>query len=242
MLLFIVQVLFALLAQLRGQNRDAIFRVRDTKQSTAEARQEIGICQLFATGSEIATSTKSDSRTRRPRKLQFRLLASKQQKLLFALLAQLRGQNRDAIFRVRDTKQSTADSRTRRPRKLQFRLLDASVHSTSSAAEDVAGRFLVRGQNRDAIFRVRDTKQSTAEARQEIDRLHLQLQNLSKGGIGICDYSEYVSSSPREVRLRQVRNRIHVLVGLSRARHQAVNCRSSTRNRPATSSAAELVL
>ncbi|KAL4900005.1 hypothetical protein BDW74DRAFT_171090 [Aspergillus multicolor] len=36
----------------------------------------------------------------------------------------------------------------------------------------------LRGQNRDAIFRVRDTKQRTAEARQEIDRLHLQLQNL----------------------------------------------------------------
>ncbi|OQD68853.1 hypothetical protein PENDEC_c030G04207 [Penicillium decumbens] len=36
----------------------------------------------------------------------------------------------------------------------------------------------LRGQNRDACFRVRDTKQATAEARQEIDRLHLQLQNL----------------------------------------------------------------
>lgn len=36
----------------------------------------------------------------------------------------------------------------------------------------------LRGQNRDAIFRVRETKQATAEARQEIDRLHLQLQNL----------------------------------------------------------------
>ncbi|KAJ5602124.1 hypothetical protein N7510_011658 [Penicillium lagena] len=36
----------------------------------------------------------------------------------------------------------------------------------------------LRGQNRDAIFRVRDTKQATAEARQEVDRLHLQLQNL----------------------------------------------------------------
>ncbi|KAB8076166.1 Fms-interacting protein-domain-containing protein [Aspergillus leporis] len=36
----------------------------------------------------------------------------------------------------------------------------------------------LRGLNRDAVFRVRDTKQSTAEARQEIDRLHLQLQNL----------------------------------------------------------------
>ncbi|PYI05743.1 hypothetical protein BO78DRAFT_387400 [Aspergillus sclerotiicarbonarius CBS 121057] len=36
----------------------------------------------------------------------------------------------------------------------------------------------LRGQNRDAIVHVRETKQSTAEARQEIDRLHLQLQNL----------------------------------------------------------------
>lgn len=36
----------------------------------------------------------------------------------------------------------------------------------------------LRGQNRDAILRVRETKQATAEARQEIDRLHLQLQNL----------------------------------------------------------------
>ncbi|PWY91245.1 hypothetical protein BO70DRAFT_368381 [Aspergillus heteromorphus CBS 117.55] len=36
----------------------------------------------------------------------------------------------------------------------------------------------LRGLNRDAILRVRETKQSTAEARQEIDRLHLQLQNL----------------------------------------------------------------
>jgi len=36
----------------------------------------------------------------------------------------------------------------------------------------------LRGLNRDAILRIRETKQSTAEARQEIDRLHLQLQNL----------------------------------------------------------------
>ncbi|PGH01938.1 hypothetical protein AJ79_07769 [Helicocarpus griseus UAMH5409] len=36
----------------------------------------------------------------------------------------------------------------------------------------------LRGLNRDAIFNVRATKQATAEARQEIDRLHLHLQNL----------------------------------------------------------------
>ncbi|MCJ1400685.1 hypothetical protein MMC11_003893 [Xylographa trunciseda] len=36
----------------------------------------------------------------------------------------------------------------------------------------------MRGSNRNAIMAVRHTKQATAEARQEIDRLHLQLQNL----------------------------------------------------------------
>lgn len=56
----------------------------------------------------------------------------------------------------------------------------------------------LRGQNRDAIFRVRDTKHATAEARQEIDRLHLQLQNLYyeqkhlAGEIAACESYEYV--------------------------------------------------
>ncbi|WEW59702.1 hypothetical protein PRK78_005182 [Emydomyces testavorans] len=36
----------------------------------------------------------------------------------------------------------------------------------------------LRGLNREAIFNVRATKQATAEARHEIDRLHLHLQNL----------------------------------------------------------------
>lgn len=59
----------------------------------------------------------------------------------------------------------------------------------------------LRGQDRDAIFRVRDTKQATAEARQEIDRLHLQLQNLYyeqrhlTGEIAACESYEYVSVS-----------------------------------------------
>lgn len=54
----------------------------------------------------------------------------------------------------------------------------------------------LRGQNRDALFRVRDTKQATAEARQEIDRLHLQLQNLYyeqkhlNGEISACESYE----------------------------------------------------
>ena len=36
----------------------------------------------------------------------------------------------------------------------------------------------LRGQNRNALLKVRETKQATAEARQEVDRLHLQLGNL----------------------------------------------------------------
>ena len=57
----------------------------------------------------------------------------------------------------------------------------------------------LRGQNRDAIIRVRQTKQLTAEDRQEIDRLHLQLQNLYyeqrhlSGEISACESYEYGS-------------------------------------------------
>lgn len=36
----------------------------------------------------------------------------------------------------------------------------------------------LRGAHRDATFSARETKALTAEARQEVDRLHLQLQNL----------------------------------------------------------------
>ena len=56
----------------------------------------------------------------------------------------------------------------------------------------------LRGQNRQAISRVRATKQETAEARQEVDRLLLQLQNLYyeqrhlMGEIGACEGYEYV--------------------------------------------------
>lgn len=56
----------------------------------------------------------------------------------------------------------------------------------------------LRGQNRRVISRVRGTKQETAEARQEVDRLLLQLQNLYYeqrhllGEIGACEGYEYV--------------------------------------------------
>ncbi|KAL9578553.1 MAG: hypothetical protein Q9212_005648 [Teloschistes hypoglaucus] len=51
----------------------------------------------------------------------------------------------------------------------------------------------LRESSREAIFEVRGTKQGTAEARQEIDRLHLQLQNLYyeerhlRGEISACE-------------------------------------------------------
>ena len=54
----------------------------------------------------------------------------------------------------------------------------------------------LRSLNRSAILEVRNTKQATAEARQEIDRLHLQLQNLYyeerhlRGEIAACDSYE----------------------------------------------------
>lgn len=59
----------------------------------------------------------------------------------------------------------------------------------------------LRGHNRQAIFGVRATKQETAEARQEVDRLLLQLQNLYYeqrhlvGEIGACEGYEYVPYS-----------------------------------------------
>jgi THO complex subunit 5 len=57
----------------------------------------------------------------------------------------------------------------------------------------------LRGSIRDATFATRDTKAATAEARQEVDRLHLQLQNLFyeqrhlQGEIAACEAYEYVS-------------------------------------------------
>ncbi|KAI9818021.1 MAG: hypothetical protein M1827_000645 [Pycnora praestabilis] len=61
----------------------------------------------------------------------------------------------------------------------------------------------LRGLNRDAILGVRHTKSVTAEARQEVDRLHLQLQNLYyeqrhlRGEIAACEsYDHKYQSLP----------------------------------------------
>lgn len=93
------------------------------------------------------------------------------------------------------------------------RLLSLLDPTSASSTSDPQGTSLVatkqqkhlfaqlaqlRGQSRDAIFRIRETKQLTAEGRQEIDRLHLQLQNLYyeqrhlAGEISACESYEYV--------------------------------------------------
>ncbi|EER23005.1 THO complex subunit 5 [Coccidioides immitis RS] len=59
----------------------------------------------------------------------------------------------------------------------------------------------LRGLNREAILNVRATKQATAEARQEIDRLHLHLQNLYyeqrhlSGEIAACESYDHPYTS-----------------------------------------------
>ena len=90
-------------------------------------------------------------------------------------------------------------------------LLDA--HHASSTDPDPAAQQLelsvqqkklnthlahLRGLNRKAVLGVRSTKQETGEARQEIDALHLQLQNLYyeqrhlRGEIAGCEDYEWV--------------------------------------------------
>jgi THO complex subunit 5 len=57
----------------------------------------------------------------------------------------------------------------------------------------------LRGLHRDAHVGARETKALTAEARQEVDKLHLQLQNLYyeqrhlQGEIAACESYEYVA-------------------------------------------------
>ncbi|KAL9616381.1 MAG: hypothetical protein Q9160_008735 [Pyrenula sp. 1 TL-2023] len=56
---------------------------------------------------------------------------------------------------------------------LETQLLISRYHKNINASLSI-----LRGQNRNAILDVRRTKEETAKARTEVDRLHLQLQNL----------------------------------------------------------------
>jgi THO complex subunit 5 len=63
----------------------------------------------------------------------------------------------------------------------------------------------LRGLHRDAHVGARETKTLTAEARQEVDKLHLQLQNLYyeqrhlQGEIIACETYEYVLEISKEL-------------------------------------------
>ena len=81
------------------------------------------------------------------------------------------------------------------------RAAQAAAGSPTQDSDDLWQRQLrlnarlahLRGLNRQAIMRVRATKQETTDARQEIDGLHLQLQNLYyeqrhlRGEIAACE-------------------------------------------------------
>ncbi|KAL8773175.1 MAG: hypothetical protein Q9209_001851 [Squamulea sp. 1 TL-2023] len=55
---------------------------------------------------------------------------------------------------------------------------DTRIHLSAQQRQLNADLASLRQASRESIFEVRTTKQDTAEARQEVDRLHLQLQNL----------------------------------------------------------------
>jgi THO complex subunit 5 len=76
--------------------------------------------------------------------------------------------------------------------------LEAQLTFSKLQKTMIAHLSQLRGQNRRAVVSVRATKQETAEARQEVDRLLLQLQNLYyeqrhlMGEIGACEGYELV--------------------------------------------------
>lgn len=105
--------------------------------------------------------------------------------------------------------QSAAEARTQCMQMLEFldrnRLQSSSVPSPekelqlSSQQKILSTRLAkLRGLNRRAILDTRTTKQQTAEAKSEIDTLHLQLQNLYyeqrhlRGEIAGCEGYECV--------------------------------------------------
>jgi THO complex subunit 5 len=101
-------------------------------------------------------------------------------------------------------------SRHAREQALALADLVAAGSSSGEAAPEIAKQQKLlaadlahlRALHRSAHFSARDTKAQTAEARQEVDRLHLLLQNLYyeqkhlQGEIQRCEDYEYVSARP----------------------------------------------
>ncbi|KAL9014034.1 MAG: hypothetical protein Q9173_001308 [Seirophora scorigena] len=77
---------------------------------------------------------------------------------------------------------------------------DTKLHLSRQQRQLNSDLASLRDASRESIFEVRMTKQSTSEARQEVDRLHLQLQNLYyeerhlRGEIYACESYEYAQS------------------------------------------------
>ncbi len=76
---------------------------------------------------------------------------------------------------------------------------DTRLNLSAQQRELNADLASLRHASRESIIGVRATKQDTADARQEVDRLHLQLQNLYyeerhlRGEISACESYEYVT-------------------------------------------------
>lgn len=93
------------------------------------------------------------------------------------------------LLEILEVNLTNATNEAALPQDVQLPLLKQQKVINTSLAQ-------LRGLNRDAILAVRQTKQSTAEARQEVDRLHLQLQNLYykqrhlRGEIAACEAYE----------------------------------------------------
>ncbi|KAJ2976563.1 hypothetical protein NQ176_g4877 [Zarea fungicola] len=85
-----------------------------------------------------------------------------------AAVLQISDQARD---QGHDLLQLVAQANSVAPTDIQTELLKQKHRLLTSLA-------LLRGLHRNACFAARDTKTQTAEHRQEVDRLHLQLQNL----------------------------------------------------------------
>ena len=111
---------------------------------------------------------------------------------------------------ITDPKLAQVLNASRDTHQLAIKLVDhiAANQTTGTIADDVASdtsrqqKLLItnlaqlRGLHRAAHFGARQTKQETAGARQEVDRLHLQLQNLYyeqrhlQGEIAACESYE----------------------------------------------------
>lgn len=101
---------------------------------------------------------------------------------------QISDQARDQAHTLLGLTDEASDSHT--SAEMQAEIAKQQKHLFTSVSH-------LRGLHRNACISARETKAQTAEARQEVDRLHLQLQNLYyeqrhlQGEISACESYEY---------------------------------------------------